>query len=753
MTDTVAAPVAPAVDAVAVRRVLDGARCRAQGVLLESEGLALLDAAGIATPRRVVFANVAEAAGWTRSPLPGARVVVKVVAPGVPHKTEAGGVAFVDNEPRAIAAALAAMARRFAGQDVAGWMVCERIEHDPALGHEYLLGLRWTREFGPVVTLGPGGLHAEFLARSLAGDAGLAVTAPFLAAAIDAAVAALAPARLVTEPRRGRAPVLTAAALADCVRRFHALAAFTPEPLAELEVNPLVVSGGRLVALDALATFSRPDAAAGAAAPRPIDKIRALLEPRTIAIAGVSDRMNPGRIILQNVLAAGFDRACVTVIKQGRDTIDGCRCVTSLADAGPVDLVVLSVAADAAAAMLADIAGHRWAESVVLIPGGLEERAGSETTVARMTRALAASRERPDRGPVVNGGNCLGIQSAPGHYNTLFIPGHKLPVAHGRSHPLALITGSGAFAVSKLSKLAGLAPRYTITIGNQMDLTAGDYLRHLAADTDVDTFAVYLEGFRPLDGRDFLGAAAEITRAGRTVILYRAGRTAAGAAAAASHTAAVAGDARVGESLARAAGVLVADTLEDFEDLVRLAVLLRGRTPRGRRLAAITNAGFESVAIADRLGAFERTAWSEPTRRAFARELERLTLDALVAPNNPIDLTPILDDEGYEGIVRAALDDAGVDGAIVGCVPLTGALDTLRPGADHTEDVAREDGVVPRLIRLSEESTKPWVVVVDAGRLYDPMAHMLEDAGVPVFRTADRAMRLLGTWWEAALGR
>ena len=118
---------------------------------------------------------------------------------------------------------------------------------------------------------------------------------------------------------------------------------------------------------------------------------------------------------------------------------------------------------------------------------------------------------------------------------------------------------------------------------------------------------------------------------------------------------------------------------------------------------------------------------------------------------NPIDLTPILDDEGYEQIVRAALADPGVDAALVACVPMTGALNTLRPSADHTEDLAREDGVVARLVGLRDAYAKPWVAVVDAGRLYDPMAQRLEDGGLPVFRAVDRAMRLFGMWCEATL--
>jgi hypothetical protein len=52
---------------------------------------------------------------------------------------------------------------------------------------------------------------------------------------------------------------------------------------------------------------------------------------------------------------------------------------------------------------------------------------------------------------------------------------------------------------------------------------------------------------------------------------------------------------------------------------------------------------------------------------------------------------------------------------------------------------------------MKGETAKPWVVVVDAGRLYDPFAQMLEDSGLPTFRTADRAMRLFGVWAAARL--
>lgn len=107
------------------------------------------------------------------------------------------------------------------------------------------------------------------------------------------------------------------------------------------------------------------------------------------------------------------------------------------------------------------------------------------------------------------------------------------------------------------------------------------------------------------------------------------------------------------------------------------------------------------------------------------------------------------DDDAYEQTILAVLEDDNVDVGIVGCVPMTPALNTLPCGARHEEDIDREDSVVQRLLRLNEQIAKPWVAVIDAGCLYDPMAARLQAAGLPTFRTADRALRLLDVFCEA----
>jgi acyl-CoA synthetase (NDP forming) len=731
------------IDADRIRRVIDAARGRA--VLLETEGLELLAALGIGAPAYVFVRNARGVASADTTALGGDRVVVKVISPRILHKSDVGGVTVVEHRAETIAAAVADMEARLGGQDIVGFTINQFVRYDTAIGNELILGLRWTADFGPVVTLGAGGIYTEFLAENFKPGREIGIFSPSVTTDedIEDSIRRLAVGRLATGSLRGQAPRIGTAPLVAAVRRFMALAsAFAPHDIVECEINPIVISAGQLVALDILVKLGSGERPARPA--RPLGKLKHLLEPTSVAIIGVSEKLNPGHIILNNLIREGFDRDRITVVKPGSAELDGCRCVPEIAALpGTVDLFILAISAAQTPQAVTDIVEGRKAESIIVIPGGLEEKTGTETIVGRMRGALAAARASEWQGPLINGGNCLGIRSLPGRYDTMFIPEYKLPVPSGQVSPVAFVSQSGAFAVSRMSKLGRLNPKYAITLGNQMDLTVGDYLAYLKDDPGLEIFAVYVEGFAQLDGLEFLRAARQITASGRSVILYRAGRTAAGAKASASHTASIAGDYTVTRELAQAAGVVVAESLSDFEDLVRLFTLLRDKRADGTRLGAVSNAGFECVAIADTLGRFDLPAFNDATSERLQAIFRAARIDSVVDVHNPIDLTPMTGDAAYEDVVRAVLDAGEIDVGIVGCVPLTSALDTLPAGPGHREDLTRPAGIGLRLARLKNELPKAWVAVVDAGVVYDPLVALLEQHGVPTFRTADTALRLL----------
>ncbi len=721
-----------------ILRILEKARAAGRSALTEPEGLRLLEALGFRVPESRLILDPRELTGELLASFKGSRVVIKAVSADMPHKSDIGAIVVVENSIEAVREAIETMATALQGREVDGFSLNEWIEYDRSVGGELLLGVRWTDDFGPVVAIGPGGVHAEILSGGASDGGGVLMMSPdrLEAKELERNVAGKPILRIATGRDRNLEPRVQAQILTELANLLGQLALEAmPDHLTEIEINPLALTDSGPVALDCLAVLGHP--AAEPLSGRPIKKLWNLLEPRSIAMVGVSKRANPGRVMLDNTLKDGFDPGKIFIVKPGATSIAGCACVPDIASLPDnIDLLVLAVSARQSPALIDEAIASGKVQSVLLVPGGLGEREGSADLSAEIRSSLDRSRSRDDLGPVVNGGNCLGIRSVPGNYNTLFLPEHRLPLDRGEASPVALLSQSGALVAARLSALGAIQPRYVVSIGNQIDLTIGDYLDYLSGDDSVSVFACYVEGFRPLDGKRWLEVARRIVEGGRSVILYRAGRTPSGAQATASHTASIAGDYAVTSELARQAGVVVAETLADFEDLVRLFGLLGDRRPRGRRLGAISNAGFECVAFADNANTFRFEPFKPATVSRIAGLLKDAGLGEIVDVHNPLDLTPMMGDEGYEQVVRVVLEDPGIDAAIVGCVPLTPALETV-PDGEFTES-----SIVSRLARLRAESTKPWIAVVDAGPLYDAMARRLEQSGIPTFRTADRALRL-----------
>ena len=728
------------------------ARAGGRTFLMEPEGLEVVSALGIPSPA----CSVADGPGAVpdMDGFPGDRVVVKLLAPSVAHRTEVGGVVVVPRESHAVVRAVEELAAR-SPDAAARYLVQEFVPHDTEPGGEILLGARWTEEFGVVVTLAVGGVTTEVVA-SLAGGPGGAsrVWSAALAeeAHVERALVGSSLGALLSGGTRGRPPRASPAALARMVLRFaEGAARLIPYPFHDIEVNPLVFRDGAPVALDALvrlAPVAVPERALTRRNPGRRWGLHALLHPRSLAVVGASAKgMNPGRVILGNVLAAGMPAASVTVVKDGAETLDGCRCVPDVASLDPVDVLVVSVCAADVPAVVEEAVRGSVARGIVLTSAGLGEGV-TDTGAGRRVRDLLAA----PGAPVLNGGNCLGIRSVPGRYDTLFIPPWKLGFPDVPPHPVALVTQSGAFAIARTSALPWLNPCFVVTVGNQLDVTLGEWAEHLVDEPGLDVLGFYVEGFQPGDGLRFLEAARAHRARGRQVVLYRGGRTPAGRDATASHTASMAGDYAVTRALADAQGVLVAETVDDFTDLLALAVRLAPRRVEGRGVGLVSNAGFECVVMADNLGGLAPASLADATRERLAGILDAARIGGIVAPQNPLDLTPTTGDQAFVEAAQAVLADPGVHVGVVGCVPLTPALQTLQRGHAPDDDVEDPSGVTAGLAALWRDTDKPWVVAVDGGPRYDAMVRLLEEAGIPVFRRADRATALLARYVQARLG-
>ncbi len=763
----------------AVNGIFEAAERDGRSFLLEHEVYALLETAGLPTPRHVFVPKGRRVRKADLEALGTDAVVLKIVSPLILHKSDAGGVRFAKAEAGAVNAAseemLAVVPGRFlawskrtarAGRDgtpgrkavedsLRGVLVCEKVAFDEVgFGSELLVGVRDSREFGPVMTVGGGGLDVEYMNERIREGKAVSLFSVHLfdEDRIQALLEPLAFFGKVALPFRGRKPVIAPKVLSESFLRFvrlaRSLSAFSqdsPYVLEEFEVNPLVIRKGRLVPLDGLCRFSR---GLRKQAARPYEGIRNLLRPETIGIIGVSEKRNIGRIILENILQNGFPKENVFVVKPGLSEIAGCRCVPTVRDLPvTVDLFVLTLGAEQSVGLMRELAANEKARSVILIAGGLGEKEGSQGLEAEIREFIAAGRAAGRITPVVNGGNCLGIASKPGRYDTTFITEDKLPRPRGPRSDMAVISQSGAFMISRMSKMPRIEPRYAVSLGNQIDLTASDYLNFLKGEPEVRTFAVYMEGFRPGDGLTFARAVKEIAAAGRTVIVYKSGRSPEGSGAASSHTASVAGDYPICRSILEQVGAVVCGDIEEFENMVRGFESLADKRTRGNRVGLLSNAGFECVVMADSLkgdgGGLELAEFSPETAARIAAALRPLGIDRLQDVHNPLDVTPVADDAAFIGCAEALLEDPGVDCAVISPVPMTPAMRTLGPSLEGRPSILDPESFAQRIIALFRRTDKPFVVNLDAGKVYDPMCELLEEAGILVFRRSDEALRFL----------
>jgi acyl-CoA synthetase (NDP forming) len=748
-----------------IRRLVETARREGRDVLYEHELLDVLASRGLPVPAHRFLSRADTDGRAGLGELDGQDVVLKLVSPRILHKSDVGGVRLLE---RASPAAVGATAREIldglpselAGS-VVGFVIEARVDFEPGLGRELLVGLKRNVEFGPVLTLGFGGTQVEALDAALLEGQGVVILHPSLTGASDkrARLHASLFHRWITGAVRGVPALQTSAALdADLDAWIEALTDIEREvaaagaSVAELELNPLVWSDGWRP-VDALLRLG-PPAEQGEAFP--IDNLVRGLSPRTVAMVGVSPRMNIGRIILKVMLDNGYPVEHVTLIRDDVPEIDGARCVGSLDELdGPVDLLVLAIGAQGVPEVLEPVFAERRARAVLLIPGGMgETEAGRE--IASRIDEIVARHAGPDR-PVLIGNNSLGVVSRKASLDSLFIPRTKLPRREGGLSPVALISQSGAFVITRLTKLPFLAPDYQISVGNQIDARLSHFVEAVARDESIQTYALYIEGCQPGDGARLGALTRALTDQGRDVIVYRGGRSGLGQVATAGHTASLAGDYRVFTACMRAAGALIADSFDDFGDLIHLSARLEGKVFAGLRAGLLSNAGYETVGMADGHAGegyeLVPARFAPETCERVTEALSAARIASLINVANPLDITPMASDEVHEACAAAILDDPGVDLAVAGMVPLTPNVQSLTAGLSRRDVFDAELGYARRIIALFERVTKPFVVVIDGGPHYDALVDFLIESGVPVFRSADRAVRILGIYAMARSGR
>jgi acyl-CoA synthetase (NDP forming) len=366
-----------------------------------------------------------------------------------------------------------------------------------------------------------------------------------------------------------------------------------------------------------------------------------LLAPRSVAIFGASN--DPTRISgrsLRYYREAGY-KGALYPINPTRDTVQGIPAYPDLAAVpGPVECAVIAVPANLALeAMQACVA--KGVKGVVMFTAGFAEIGAEgralQDTVTRIAR---------DNAIRLCGPNCLGLFNMRiGHTPTFSSFLEEGPTPAG---PLGMVTQSGAFGTHLLALTArrGIAVGVWMSTGNEADVQVADGISFLADDPDTVAIACYMEAIQ--DGARFAEAVTRARANGKPVIAMKVGGSAVGAAAAASHTASLAGSDAVYDAALRQLGVERAKTPEDLVEIAYACT--RGRLPSSRRLAVVTMSGGAGVLMAD---AAEEEGL-ELTPLAEDSQKEVLSWVPFAAPRNPVDVTaqalndPTILDKGFD---------------------------------------------------------------------------------------------------------
>jgi len=502
-----------------------------------------------------------------------------------------------------------------------------------------------------------------------------------------------------------------------------------------LEVNPFVITtSGNIIALDGVAVINKENT--HDSCPIPLNHEQ-FLSPNSIAIAGVSDKPgNIGAMILKNVRQSKIPVQRLHVIKPNIDSFQGINCLANIQGLvnNPVDILILALLAKTTVEMIKQLCLQgSGAHVVYIVAGGIGDGADYDELGQQLEQLITTKRHNNLWCPALIGPNGLGMINTPLKLNTLFIPQEKLNIQFCDDAEVALVSQSGAFLITRLSRDNSLKLKYGFSIGNQIDMKFSDFIALIAKDKNVKVLGLYVEGFVDGDVCAISKLVKNIHQEKRHVVIYKGGRSERGKVAAAGHTGAMMGDYQMQKRLLSKSGAIFVETFNQFNAVFKW-LSAYPQSQQMKKISIVTNAGYETVGSMDILGDTHSTRLYDLTPNnlhVLKQVLKNNQLNDLVAPANPLDLTPMAGEKAYFECVEAMIS-FGVDTILLGLVPLTNQLET--EALHHVETFAQQ------LRELANKSESCIGIILDVGLCYQEYKDVFQKENLPVFDSMDMAV-------------
>ena len=436
-------------------------------------------------------------------------------------------------------------------------------------------------------------------------------------------------------------------------------------------------------------------------------------KPESIAVVGASKNSTKiGHATLKNILISDYDCKLYPINLKEKEIL-GVKCYKTLKDVpGKIDLVMVSVPAKIVPAIVQECV-QKKVENTIIISSGFSE-IGNHKLEDEIKKITEKSNMR------ILGPNTMGYKNASDSLDASFVFG--VP----RRGNLSLISQSGALGIGMIylanNEYVGVSK--IIGVGNKLDIDDDDLIDYFSIDPETKVIGLYIEAVK--DGRAFMNS---IKACDKPVLVVKAGRSAAGARATASHTGSMAGSDKIyGAAIRQAGGIRCRDLVELFD----MARALAGQPPaQGNRIGIITNGGGLGILLTD---ACEANGLTIPklSQKTY-KKIDKILPD-LIKPNNPVDIVGDAGFYRYEASTRALLEDPNIDGIIVASV---------HGGYARPREFT---GAILKMIRerkLHEEYKKPILGTWVGGKEFEDLVLDLKAAGVPIYPSSWRTARAM----------
>jgi acyl-CoA synthetase (NDP forming) len=599
-------------------------------VLTEAESKTILGRYDVPVIGETIVATAADAVAAAADF--GFPVVLKGIGDGLLHKTESGLVHLNLADEKSVTIAADQILQAAPGAQL---LVQPQIKGN----REFVAGLFRDPHFGPAILFGLGGIFTEALS-----DVVFRLAPLTRQDATDMIESIRS--RSLIGPFRGEHAV-DGDRLIQTLMGLSAIAGDFPE-ITEIDINPLIATAsGELKAVDALITLAKAGPVETAFDPVPPPAIHALFYPRSVAFIGASAQMGKwGHMLICNAISGGFQGEVYAVNPKG-GIIAGKPVFKTVADIpGEIDLAVVTVPAAGILNLIPQLK-DKGVKNMVLITSGFGETGPAGKALERelVENARAA-------GILVLGPNTMGICNP--HIN-FFCMGTAV---HPMAGSTAVVAQSGNMGTQLLAfaEEQGIGIRAFSGSGNEAMITIEDYMEGFEVDDLTRTVMLYIESVK--QGRRFFESARRVSLK-KPIVLLKGGQTRAGNRAAASHTGAMASDARLFDAVCRQSGIIKVDQPMELLDLS--AAFSSLPLPRGNRMAIMTLGGGWGVVTADLCSQFDLEV-PELSADLIAR------IDNILPPywsrSNPIDLVGENDLSIPLTVMEALLQWDGCDAVI-----------------------------------------------------------------------------------------